>query len=46
MTKAVSYKRQRFSPEIVAHAVWLYFRFPLSLWLDEEMLLEPGIVVS
>ena len=44
--RAVSYKRHRFPPEIIAHAVWLYFRFPLSLRLVEEMLLERGIVVS
>ena len=44
--RAVSYKRHRFPPEIVAHAVWLNFRFPLSLRLVEEMLLERGIVVS
>lgn len=31
MIKSVSYKRHRFPPEIIAHAVWLYFRFPLSL---------------
>jgi putative transposase len=42
----VSYKRHRFLPEIIAHAVWLYFRFPLSLRLVEEMLFERGIVVS
>ena len=42
----VSYKRHRFPPEIIAHAVWLYFRFPLSLRLVEELLLERGIVVS
>ena len=46
MTKPVSYKRHRFPPEIIAHALWLYFRFPLSLRLVEEMLLERGIVVS
>ena len=46
MTKPVSYKRHRFPPEIIAHAVWLYFRFPLSLRLIEEMLLERGIIVS
>jgi putative transposase len=46
MTKPVSYKRHRFPPQIIAHAVWLYFRFPLSLRLAEEMLLERGIVVS
>ena len=41
----VSYKRHRFPPAIIAHALWLYFRFPLSLRLVEEMLLERGIVV-
>src|SRR5271155_4350255 len=44
--RPVSYKRHRFPPQIIAHAVWLYFRFPLSLRLVEEMLLERGIVVS
>jgi hypothetical protein len=46
MTRPISYKRHRFPPQIIAHAVWLYFRFPLSLRLVEEMLLERGIVVS
>jgi putative transposase len=46
MSKPVSYKRHCFPPEIIAHAVWLYFRFPLSLRLVEEMLLERGILVS
>jgi putative transposase len=46
MSQPVSYKRHRFPPEIIAHAVWLYFRFPLSLRLVEELLLERGIVVS
>ena len=43
---AVSYKNHRFPPHIIANAVWLYYRFPLSLRLVEEMLLERGIVVS
>ena len=43
---SISYKRHRFPPAIIAHAVWLYYRFPLSLRLVEEMLLERGIVVS
>jgi putative transposase len=34
------------STQIIAHVVWLYFRFPLSLGLVEEMLLERGILVS
>jgi putative transposase len=46
MSKPISYKRHRFPPQIIARAVWLYFRFPLSLRLVEEMLLERGIVVS
>jgi putative transposase len=46
MRKPISYKRHRFPPQIIAYAVWLYFRFPLSLRLVEEMLLERGIVVS
>jgi putative transposase len=46
MTTPVSYKRHRFPPQIIAHAVWLYFRFPLSLRLIEEMMLERGILVS
>ena len=46
MPKSVSYKRHRFPPEIIAHTVWLYYRFPLSLRLVEEMLLERGMVLS
>jgi putative transposase len=46
MSSPVRYKRHRFPSQIIAHAVWLYFRFPLSLRLAEEMLLERGIVVS
>jgi putative transposase len=46
MIEPISYKRRRFPSQIIAHAVWLYFRFPLSLRLVEEMLLERGIVVS
>src|ERR1700751_1579951 len=46
MSLSVSYKRHRFPPAIIAHAVWLYFRFPLSLRLVEEMLQKRGIVVS
>lgn len=40
---AISSKRHRFPPQIIAHAVWLYYRFPLSLRLVEEMLLERAI---
>ena len=40
------YVGHRFPPEIISHAVWLYFRFPLSLRMVEEMLAARGIVVS
>ncbi|MGO4741590.1 IS6 family transposase [Bosea sp. 2KB_26] len=42
----ISYKRHRFPQAIIAHTVCLYFRFPLSLRLLEEMLLGRGIAVS
>jgi putative transposase len=42
----INYKNHRFPPEIIARAVWLYYRFPLSLRHVEEMLLERGIAVS
>src|ERR687889_953100 len=41
-----SYAGHRFPAEIIGHAVWLYFRFPLSLRMVEEMLAARGIVVS
>jgi hypothetical protein len=33
-----SYAGHRFPPEVIGHAVWLSFRFPLSLRMVEEML--------
>ena len=33
-------------PEVISQAVWLYFRFPLSLRMVEEMLAARGIIVS
>jgi putative transposase len=41
-----TYKNHRYPIEIVTRAVWLYFRFNLSLRDVEEMLLDRGIVVS
>jgi len=41
-----SYAGYRFPAEVIRHAVWLYFRFPLSLRMVEEMLAARGIVVS
>jgi len=45
-TTPISYKRHRFPPELIAHSVWLYVRFNLSLREVEEMLLERGVNVS
>jgi putative transposase len=41
-----SYAGHRFPAEVISHAVWLYFRFPLSLRMVEEMLAARGIIVS
>ena len=35
-----------FQPEVISYAVWLYFRFPLSLRMVEEMLAARGICVT
>lgn len=41
-----NYAGYRFPPEIISHAVWLYFRFPLSLRMVNELLAARGIIVS
>src|SRR5918993_2084083 len=41
-----SYAGHRFPAEVISQAIWLYFRFPLSLRMVEEMLAARGIVVS
>ncbi|HEY4385104.1 MAG TPA: IS6 family transposase [Ktedonobacteraceae bacterium] len=43
---ALDYKGYRFPPEIISHAVWLYFRFSLSFRDVEELLAQRGIVVT
>ena len=40
------YRRRLFPPEVISYAVWLYFRFPLSLRMVEEMLAARGICVT
>jgi putative transposase len=40
------YRGHRFPAELIAHGVWLYFRFPLSLRMVEDMLAARGIIVS
>jgi len=45
-TACPNYAGYRFPPEIISHAVWLYFRFPLSLRMGDELLASRGIIVS
>lgn len=45
-TPTPDYKGFRFPPEIISHAVWLYFRFSLSFRDVEELLAQRGIVVT
>lgn len=40
------YKRHRFPPSIIQHAVWLYYRFNLSIRDVEDLLAERNINVS
>ena len=40
------YKRHRFPPSIIQHAVWLYYRFNLSIRDVEDLLAERNISVS
>ncbi len=44
--RPISYKRHRFPPEVIRHAVWLYFRFTLSLRDVEELMAQRGVEVS
>lgn len=46
ITDAPSYRGYRFPAEIIAHAVWLYFRFSLSFREVEELLAQRGITVT
>ncbi|GHO81959.1 IS6 family transposase [Ktedonobacter sp. SOSP1-85] len=49
MKKNVSgapYKGFRFPPEIIGHAVWLYFRFSLSFRDIEELLAARGVILT
>jgi putative transposase len=45
-TRHPRYARHRFPADVISHAIWLYFRFPLSLRMVEEMLAARGILVS
>ncbi len=40
------YKRHRFPPSIIQHAVWLYYRFNLSIRDVEDLMAQRNISVS
>ena len=40
------YAGYRFPGEVISHAVWLYFLFPMSLRMVDELLAARGITVS
>src|SRR5438874_4640923 len=42
----ISYRRHRFPPVVIQHAVWLYLRFTLSYRDVEELLAKRGIDLS
>ena len=42
----ISYRRHRFPPVVIQHAVWLYLRFTLSYRDVEELVAERGLDLS
>src|SRR5262244_2858224 len=42
----ISYRRHRFPPIVIQHAVWLYLRFTLSYRDVEDLLAERGLEIS
>src|SRR5437773_4258549 len=42
----LSYRRHRFPPSIIQHAIWLYLRFTLSYRDVEDLLAERGLDIS
>jgi putative transposase len=45
-TRRSLYRRHRFPPEIISHAVWLYYRFCLSFHDVEDLLAQRGVTVT
>src|ERR1700734_511067 len=42
----LSYRRHRFPPPVIQHAIWLYRRFTLSYRDVEDLLAERGLDIS
>lgn len=45
-TGKINFKRHRLNPQIIAHVVWLYARFNLSLREVEARMQERGVDLS
>jgi putative transposase len=45
-TSTPTYKNHRFPPDIMSHAVWLYFRFCLSYRDVDELWFARGVIVT
>jgi transposase-like protein len=45
-TAELSYRRHRFPPVVIQHAVWLYLCFTLSYRDVEDLLAERGLDIS
>src|SRR5215831_2463040 len=43
---SLCYRRHRFPPTVIQHAIWLYLRFTLSYRDVEDLLAERGLEVS
>ncbi len=41
-----SYKRHRYPAEIIAHTIWLYYRFSLSFRDVEDLMAARGVILS
>ena len=44
--QSASYHGYRFPPDIISHAVWLYYRFCLSFRDAEDLLVQRGVTVT
>ena len=44
MVQTIPFKRHRFPREAICYAVWLYFRFTLSIRDVEKLLAQRGIM--
>ena len=45
-SQSASYHGYRFPPDIISHAVWLYYRFCLSFRDAEDLLAQRGVTVT